>query len=70
MTVDLATIYGMHEVKPPVFPCPHCGRPITAKQQLAYAAAALGRYLPVYRCRHCLRHTGPMVEPIKNADNT
>lgn len=68
MTIDLTTIYGMHEVKLTVlFHCPYCERAVRSNQQLRYPPRVVGAFAPVFRCA-CGKHFGAPVRQEEQND--
>lgn len=51
------------------FFCPSCGAPIYPAQRLAYPAAAVGLFAPVYRCS-CGKHIGEPLSMVQLAKQT
>jgi len=60
MPLDITTKTTAHEVKPALFHCPYCQRPIGPGQRLSYPASVVGAFATVYRCG-CGRHIGAPV---------
>lgn len=74
MSIDLTTPHGItHEVKAaPLFSCPYCGAPVRPSMLVAYPAAAVAQYTPIYRCggrNHsgCGRYIGALIVDIGNS---